>query len=117
MKNTKNISIILDFDGVLAPLSDTLDNVEIIPETKQYIEELLTKNNVNVAVISGRGLEDVKKLVGLDSVIYGGNHGLEILYPNGTMFEYEISAILKQNFTKLVKSLEEHVSKKLNVSF
>lgn len=82
-----------------------------MPTSQQFLRNLVTKSNVIVAVISGRGLEDVKKLVGLDHVIYGGNHGLEILYPNGSMYEYAISDDLKQNFTKLVKTLEEHVGR------
>lgn len=82
-----------------------------MPISQQHLRDLVSKRNVNVAVISGRGLEDVKKLVGLDQVTYGGNHGLEILYPNGSLYEHKISDDLRQNFTKLIKALEEHVRK------
>ncbi len=35
-----------------------------------------------MAVVSGRSLEDLRSRVGIDDLIYAGNHGLEILGPD-----------------------------------
>ena len=43
-----------------------------------------------VAVVSGRALADVRALVGLDDIVYAGNHGFEIRGPGGTALSYEV---------------------------
>jgi trehalose-phosphatase len=42
-----------------------------------------------LAVISGRDLADVRKLVGIDSIYYAGSHGFDIAGPKGRHLEYE----------------------------
>ena len=40
--------------------------------------------DVFVAVISGRSVTNVKEMVGIEGITYAGNHGLEIIHPDGT---------------------------------
>jgi hypothetical protein len=35
----------------------------------------------DVAVLSGRAMADVRRRVGIRSIVYGGNHGVEIVGP------------------------------------
>ncbi len=42
--------------------------------------------DVYIAIVSGRSVENVKEMVGIDNLTYAGNHGLEILHPDGTKF-------------------------------
>jgi trehalose-phosphatase len=48
------------------------------PEIKNLLNRLSRRNNTTVAIISGRALADIHALVGIDHLIYAGNHGLEI---------------------------------------
>ena len=48
------------------------------PETRTVLEELSKQEGILVCVVSGRSLADVKSRVGLSSLVYSGNHGLEI---------------------------------------
>lgn len=81
------------------------------PESESALKKLSIQPNVFLAVISGRAADDVKGKVGMENITYAGNHGLEISYANGTKFQYEVSAELKTNFTKLVEELEQTVNK------
>lgn len=104
------MAILLDYDGTLAPLASHPSLTVMEPESEAALRKLSTQSNVFLAVISGREVNDVKGKVPFDNMTYAGNHGLEILYANGTKFQYEVSAELRNNFTKMVEELEQKVN-------
>ena len=68
----------LDFDGTLAPIVVEPELARMAPETRTVLEQLSKQEGILVCVVSGRSLADVKSRVGLSSLVYSGNHGLEI---------------------------------------
>ena len=70
--------IFLDFDGTLSPIARTPDSAVLPGSTKKIINELSRSSKVKLAVISGRKLSDIKTVVGINKIIYAGNHGMEI---------------------------------------
>ncbi|WP_164471792.1 trehalose-phosphatase [Halosimplex salinum] len=68
----------LDFDGTLAPIVDDPDAAELPPAVRDRVAGLADCPSVDVAVVSGRELSDLRDRVGLDGVAYAGNHGLEL---------------------------------------
>jgi trehalose-phosphatase len=77
----KQLLLFLDFDGTLAPIADTPGKAVIPEKTKKILVLLSKKTNCAIAIISGRGLPDIKKKVGLKGIIYSGNHGFQIEGP------------------------------------
>lgn len=75
MNNTK--LLLLDFDGTLAPIVKLPREAKLPSETKKLLQQLSEKKGVYIAIISGRKLDDIKEKIGLQNIIYGGNHGLE----------------------------------------
>lgn len=73
--------IALDFDGTLAPIVPLPEQAMLPAETRVAIETLADRRDTRVAVVSGRGLEDVTRRVGISGLYYAGNHGLEIRGP------------------------------------
>ena len=73
-----------DFDGTLSPLVSHASEAELPDPARQAIERLKSLPGVVLAIISGRALADVQRRVGIKGVLYSGNHGLELLAPNGT---------------------------------
>jgi len=69
--------LFLDFDGVLAPIVDRPDDAYPPPETRAELERLVARYAL-VAVVSGRTGDDVRRRVGVDSVVIAGSHGLEL---------------------------------------
>ena len=53
----------------------------ISPEIRDKLSVLAEKPTVSVGIVSGRSLSDTRAMVGLDSIYYAGNHGLEIEGP------------------------------------
>jgi trehalose-phosphatase len=73
-----HVFLFLDFDGTLAPIVERPEMARLSPEIKDMLIRLSRRNNMTVAIISGRALADIHALVGIDHLIYAGNHGLEI---------------------------------------
>ena len=65
----------LDFDGTLAPITADPSPARISSSARRALEACIRR--LPIAVISGRALSDVRKRVGIHSVWYVGNHGLE----------------------------------------
>jgi trehalose 6-phosphate phosphatase len=68
----------LDFDGTLAPIVPRPGDAAVLPAARAAVQSLLERPDMIVAVVSGRGLEDVRERIRLDGVYFAGNHGLEI---------------------------------------
>ena len=72
------VAVLTDIDGTLAPIVPTPDMSEISEELKDSLRRL-SGRYLLVAVISGRKTQDASQLIGLDDIVYFGNHGFEIL--------------------------------------
>ena len=72
------VAVLTDIDGVLAPIVPTPDMSEVPEELRELLRHLSGRCRV-VAGVSGRAAKDALRLVGLDEVVYYGNHGFEIL--------------------------------------
>jgi trehalose 6-phosphate phosphatase len=70
--------VLTDIDGTLAPIAPTPDMSEVPEELKDLLRRL-SRQFLLVAGISGRKSEEALDLIGLEDVVYFGNHGFEIL--------------------------------------
>jgi trehalose-phosphatase len=77
-----SILFMTDYDGTLTPIVDDPADAVLAGETREDLARLARSPRAQVAVISGRGLEDLRARVALDDVIYAGCHGLEIEGPD-----------------------------------
>jgi trehalose 6-phosphate phosphatase len=77
----REAAILLDIDGTLAPVVERADEATVPPDTRRILAEL-SGTFALVACISGRQALQARRMVGLDTVTYVGNHGLERLAPH-----------------------------------
>jgi trehalose 6-phosphate phosphatase len=70
-------ALVLDFDGVLAPIVPASDDAYLPPETRSELERLTGRYGL-VAVVSGRDGDDVQRRVGVAGIVCVGSHGLEL---------------------------------------
>ncbi|MDX6439132.1 MAG: trehalose 6-phosphate phosphatase [Gaiellaceae bacterium] len=70
-------AILLDVDGVLAPIVDVPHESAVPEETRLELRRLNGRYAL-VACISGRSSADARRVVGLDELVYVGEHGLEL---------------------------------------
>lgn len=80
-RRARRLLVALDFDGTLAPIVDHPAGAALPPRARGVLERLARRPDTDVAVVSGRALEDVRGRVELDGIFYAGNHGMEIEGP------------------------------------
>jgi len=73
-----SVAVLTDIDGTLAPIVPTPDMSEVSDELRGSLQRL-SRECLLVAAISGRKTQDALGLIGLEDVVYFGNHGFEIL--------------------------------------
>lgn len=73
--------LFLDYDGTLTKIAKTPDRVIISSKTKNILKKIIENNFCKITIISGRALDNIKKIISLKGIIYVGNHGLEIEGP------------------------------------
>jgi trehalose 6-phosphate phosphatase len=68
-------ALLLDVDGTIAPIVDRPEDAAVPEPTREVLRELATRYAL-VACVSGRVEEDARRVVGLDEVVYVGEHGM-----------------------------------------
>lgn len=98
----------LDFDGTLSPIVNTPDKAVIPKFVRSLLKEISQKKDLKVAIISGRSLADIKKRVGVEDIIYSGNHGLEVESPKIKHNPHIPSAYMNE-----LRKIKEELKKRL----
>ena len=70
-------AVLLDVDGVLAPIVARPELSEVPDSTLDLLRGLIGRYRL-VACVSGRTLDEVRRLVPLPGLLAAGNHGLEL---------------------------------------
>jgi trehalose 6-phosphate phosphatase len=73
-------AILLDVDGVLAPIVQHPDDAHMPESTRRPLIEVARRYGT-VACVSGRRASDARRIVSLGSIAYLGSHGSEVLMP------------------------------------
>ncbi len=66
-----------DYDGTLAPIRADPDEPSIPNGLADALQELADRPDTQAAIVSGRGLSDLRNRLTLEGVVLAGNHGLE----------------------------------------
>lgn len=106
----KFIFLFLDYDGTLAPIAEIPNKAVIPKETKEILEELSSKPNCKLAIISGRSLKDIKDKIELKDIIYAGNHGLELEGP-----KIKFKSPVPIAYRKILDKIKADLNKKLSL--
>jgi trehalose 6-phosphate phosphatase len=73
-------AVLCDVDGTLAPIVARPEDAALLPGARETLEALRGRYRL-VGFISGRGLADLERIVGLPGCAYAGNHGMELHAP------------------------------------
>jgi trehalose-phosphatase len=95
--------LFLDYDGTLVPICKEPSLARLSSDTQKVLKDLSSKPFLSVGVISGRSLGEIRKMVGVRDLFYGGNHGFEIFFKNRVWTHPEL-----EGFTpRLIKVVRE----------
>lgn len=88
--------VFLDYDGTLTPIVSRPEKAFLSDSMRQTLQALAMQ--ASVAILSGRELEDVRKRVAIDGIVYAGSHGFDIAGPRG---------LQRQEATEFLPALDE----------
>jgi trehalose 6-phosphate phosphatase len=96
----ERLRLILDYDGTLADFAPSPDLVLPDEEVIQILKELNANPALKVAIVSGRMLSQIRKLVPIEGIFLAGTYGIELLMPGGEL-------IHRQDYDRVRPLLEE----------
>jgi trehalose 6-phosphate phosphatase len=79
-------AVLCDVDGTIAPIVARAEEASAPPRARELLAEL-GRRYALVGCVSGRRATDARRVVGVDSIAYIGNHGLEYLSPGAECAE------------------------------
>lgn len=80
--------LFFDYDGTLSPIVARPEEAVLSAAARRSLRRALRTPNLDVVIVSGRSLADVKAMVGIPGLTYVGNHGFEIEGP-GIEFRHD----------------------------
>ena len=83
LSHVDHIRLFLDYDGTLADFAPTPDVVEPDPEVIRLLTHLRQSAKLRVAIISGRALEQIQRLIPVSGLLLAGTYGIEIQDESG----------------------------------
>jgi alpha,alpha-trehalase len=78
-------AIFLDYDGTLTPIVEDPSEAKLPDRTRELLGKL--SEHWTVVIMSGRALDDVRDLVGLENLVYAGCHGFNIAGPEDSFHD------------------------------
>jgi trehalose-phosphatase len=100
-----------DYDGTLTPIVRNPDLAVLEEDMRVLLKEI--SHIYQVTVISGRDMDDIKRFVNLDSIIYAGSHGFRISGPDGLYMEHEEGRKLLSRLDELETALRSKMEKEI----
>ena len=83
IQQAQSLFLFLDYDGTLTPIASR-PGLALCPiQARRHLEELRDLPGVSLAILSGRAMDDLREKVAVPGIIYVGNHGLEMVHPDG----------------------------------
>jgi trehalose 6-phosphate phosphatase len=73
-------AVLSDIDGTLAPIVTDPAAAGVPPAARAVLRRLADRYGL-VGCLSGRAAIEARRIVGLDELVYAGNHGYELLRP------------------------------------
>lgn len=104
----RKIALFLDFDGTLAPIQKNPAESTLPDELRRQLKTLSDTDCCTVSILSGRRLYDIKKMIGIHNIYYGGNHGIDICGP-GLRYTHPEAMRVKPLIDNLKKRLEKEI--------
>jgi trehalose-phosphatase len=104
----RRLAVFLDYDGTLTPIVDRPELARLPEDIRGAVRNLAAR--CPVSVISGRDLRDVRRLVGIEGIVFAGSHGFEIEGPGGLRREHPDGVACLPSLDRAERELKEALS-------
>ncbi len=108
LRQSQRCIIFLDYDGTLTPIVRDPDRAVLSQSMRNILEKLTRQKGLALVVLSGRKLRQLRRLVGVDEIIYAGSHGYESGFATPKTLHERV-----KRFRPVIHRLASRLAKKL----
>ncbi len=104
----RNIILLSDYDGTLTPICEHPDLAILSEKVRKLLEKFAAHNIFLLGIVTGRSIQQIKKFVNIQKIIYAANYGTEVEGPGIRFINSEAQKsryILWHIYLRLFKSL------------
>jgi trehalose 6-phosphate phosphatase len=105
--SSRRLGVLSDLDGTLSMIAPVPEMAHVTERNRQALVTLQAQIAL-VAVVSGRGVSDLRARVGLPELVYVGNHGLERWTDEEVIVEPE-ARLARPNLEQALAQVQAHV--------
>jgi len=112
IRDAELIWFFLDYDGTLADFAPTPDDVNPDPELITLLQDFAKHPKIKLAIISGRRLGHIEKLVPIPGIWLAGSYGLEMRSPSGKQIHRAVYETIRPQLEQLKPQWDHLISSK-----
>jgi trehalose 6-phosphate phosphatase len=105
----------LDYDGTLSPLAPTPDAAAPLRGTATLLQEMAAMPGLEIALVSGRTIADLRRFLDVPGIYYVGIHGLEIGLPTGGVELSDRVAVVRSVLPAIKRQIEHALANRPGV--
>lgn len=109
IKQYPRIALFLDFDGTLVPIQKDPAQCVLAEGIKEQLKSLAGSDRRYISILSGRSLSDIKSMVGIRNICYGGNHGL-VIFGSDMTYVHPKALSAKPSVDKAARMLSKEIA-------
>jgi trehalose 6-phosphate phosphatase len=103
LTETRDVWFCLDYDGTLAPIAATPEAATPLPGTERVLDDLARSSGVHIAIVTGRSISSVRRLLDVPHAYYIGTHGLELRAPGSATEESPLAAQVRPALQEIAR--------------
>ncbi len=107
----KRLALFLDFDGTLAEIVDHPRDARMSAPMHEALLRCQARSDTEIAIVSGRALEDLRRVVDTPDLVLVGNHGLQIDGPDMDHFVHPDLSHFEPRLKDLARALMKRAPK------
>ncbi len=88
----KRVALFLDYDGTLAAIAPSPSQAVLTKDMRSALDAVA--HVWPTAIVTGRALADIERLVGLPDLVFAGSHGFDVRGPGGLRLEVSPGAVV-----------------------
>lgn len=108
LRSCRQIILLLDFDGTLAPIRPTPAQARMPARTRALLQLLARHPSITVGIVTGRSLPDIRKKIGRQHLLLIANHGFEI-FLDGVCWTHPWAKRSMPLLQRLARKLKGHL--------
>jgi trehalose-phosphatase len=115
LKNNQRIILFLDYDGTLVYFKNHPSMVQASSDLIHVLNRLISKKSIEIVIITGRSLNQIKSQLPIRGLHFAANHGLIIELAKGTTQIVKEAKKIKSQVKKIKNEVKGLFSKQENI--